>query len=161
MSQYRRLLSSHYHKLAQSLRSLGRAHEAIDAMRRRRASGPGDSTELYDVACELSLCVPIVRAEEKESLAAEAMGALRAAVNAGWSDACHTAQDKNLSPLRDRADFQTVSRRSFRPQLPERPIRATALIVRGQQPDQGIITIEPTVRRPSRSRCTCAASASG
>ena len=25
----------------------------------------------------------------------------------------------------------------------------------------GIITIEPTVRRPSRSRCTCAASASG
>jgi serine/threonine-protein kinase len=108
VSQYRRLLSSHYHRLAQSLRSLGRVDEATDAMGRSRASWPEDPTELYDLACELSRCLPIVRAQEKESLAAEAMGALRAAINAGWSDARRTAHDGDLSPLRDRADFQRV-----------------------------------------------------
>jgi serine/threonine-protein kinase len=108
VSQYRRLLTSHYHGLAESLRSLGRVHEAIDAMRRRRTSRPEDPTELYDVACELSLCLPSVSGVEKESLASEAMDALRAAVKAGWSNARRTADDLNLSPLRDRADFQQI-----------------------------------------------------
>jgi serine/threonine-protein kinase len=106
--QYRRLLSSHFRRLAQSLRSLGRADEAIDAIRRRRALWPAEPTELYDVACELSLCLPIIRADAKDSLAAEAIGALRAAVSAGWSNASHTNRDLDLSPLRDRADFQQV-----------------------------------------------------
>ena len=73
------------------------------------------------MACELSLCLPIVSAEEKESLAAEAMGALRAAVSAGWSDASRTAQDKDLSPLRDRADFQQFLADLFDRSFPKDP----------------------------------------
>jgi serine/threonine-protein kinase len=125
VSQYRRLLSSHYHGLAESLRSLGRVHEAIDAIRRRRASRPEDPTELYDVACELSLCVPIVSGVEKESLASEAMDALQAAVSAGWSNARHTAGDLNLSPLRDRADFQQILAGLFDRGFPKDPFERT------------------------------------
>jgi hypothetical protein len=73
------------------------------------------------MACELSLCLPIVRAEEKESLAAEAMGALRAAVKAGWSNACLTAHDVSLSALRDRADFQKALADLFDRSFPKDP----------------------------------------
>ena len=54
------------------------------------------------------LCLPIVKAEERQSLAAEAVKTLRQAIEAGWRDAGRTSRDTGLHLLRDRDDFRRL-----------------------------------------------------
>jgi tetratricopeptide (TPR) repeat protein len=107
--EYRRLLSEDYLGLAKALRSLGRAEEAARIARERRRLWEEDPGELYGVACELALVIPLSDATaRKRALAAEATDALRAAIAAGWRDALHTSRDPALIPLHDRGDFRRL-----------------------------------------------------
>jgi tetratricopeptide (TPR) repeat protein len=108
--RYRTFLGAHYQSLAQSLRSLGKAIEAADATRELIALWPNDPSELYDGACWLSLCLPLLPdgtpADQREALAAEAVATLKLAIQAGWSDANQISKDSDLDPVREREDFQ-------------------------------------------------------
>jgi tetratricopeptide (TPR) repeat protein len=113
----RRSLNLHYINLAGSLRALGRAEEAAEASRERAKLWPRDAAELYGVAGELALCLPIIDREPalrpgvrelRNLLATEAAVTLRLAIAAGWSSADSMAHDPNLAPLRDRDDFRRL-----------------------------------------------------
>jgi serine/threonine-protein kinase len=120
--EFRETLSHDYRGLAICLRALGRAGEAAEATRAWSKLGPGDSSELYDAACEFALCVPISPdAASRGRHADEAMTALRAAVSAGWSDAVHTARDPDLDPIRERPDFRSLLEELFDRGFPADP----------------------------------------
>jgi hypothetical protein len=85
------------------------ADEASEVARQRRALWKDNAAELYNVACDLALCVPIARDEDRKlALAADAVATLRAAIMAGWNRAAHTSRDPDLAPLHDRDDFQRL-----------------------------------------------------
>ena len=70
---------------------------------------PKDPVELYNVACDLALCEPVVKqSAEQQEAAAEAVRTLSQAVTAGWSDPLHTSRDPDLDSLRDRDDFRAL-----------------------------------------------------
>jgi hypothetical protein len=107
-------LSLHYQRLSQSLRALGQPSEAAAAARdglELRADDPG---YMYDTACELSLCIPLVRGNdgdgraERDRYARSAIDVLRRAVAAGFRDFAHMRVDADLDPLRGRGDFQLL-----------------------------------------------------
>jgi eukaryotic-like serine/threonine-protein kinase len=116
--QLRQALSTLYRKLAQRQRELGRPGEAAATARRRRDLWPGQPDELYDVARELALCIPLVGKEptaltaaqqaEREGYAAEAMAELRQAVAHGFRDAERLRKDPDLELLRSRDDFRKL-----------------------------------------------------
>jgi tetratricopeptide (TPR) repeat protein len=111
MPVVRRSLSNHLGGLAHELRILRRPVEAADATRRRAALWPNDAGELYDAACELALCVPLLDdTARRDALADAAVDVLRRAIAAGWRDASHTARDPDLAALRDRTDFRELLR---------------------------------------------------
>src|SRR5262249_38309482 len=119
---YRRRLSYHYRNLARTLRALGRPDEAAEATRERIKLWPGDPSELYNVACEFALCVPIAKDDAlRGHCADEAMAALRAAVADGWSDAVHTTRDPDLAPLHERPDFRALLAELFDNRFPIDP----------------------------------------
>jgi serine/threonine-protein kinase len=102
-------LKASYQGLAVTSRMLGRVEEAVEALRQRRAFGQQSPIDHYNDACQLALCVPLVRDEtRKQALATEAVNTLRAAVAAGWNDAAHTSRDSDLQVLRDRVDFRRL-----------------------------------------------------
>jgi hypothetical protein len=78
----------------------------------------GDNDSLYDAACALSLASgafrrsaalpPFTAAPLAEHYAARAVAALREAVAAGFKDGKGIKEDKDLNPVRDRADFKAV-----------------------------------------------------
>jgi hypothetical protein len=120
--EYRQLLSEHYTGLAKALRSLGRAEEAAQIVRERRRLWEKNPGELYSVACELALVIPLTGdAARRQALAAEATDTLRAAVAAGWKDARRTSRDPDLAPLRDRDDFRQLLDEVFDRGFPTRP----------------------------------------
>ncbi len=81
-----------------------------------------DPRELYIIACELALCIPIVRDEtRKQDLAAEAVQVLKKAVAAGWSDAKVTQGEAALQPLGDRDDFRRLVVELFDRGFPANP----------------------------------------
>jgi serine/threonine-protein kinase len=107
--EIRRRLSEQYLGLAKALRSLGRAEEAAQIVRERRRLWEKNPGELYGVACELALAIPLSNDfARQQALAAEATDALRAAIAAGWRDALHTGRDPDLIPLHDREDFRRL-----------------------------------------------------
>jgi hypothetical protein len=118
----RNLLSQCYFNLSQCLRSLGRAEEAARVTRTRRALWTKNANELYNVACELALCVPITpNADQQQSLAAEAVQMLDQAIAAGWNNAHHTSRDPDLVPLHDRDDFRRLLAELFDRGFPNDP----------------------------------------
>jgi serine/threonine-protein kinase len=120
--QYRQSLSYHYQLLGRALRALGRADEAAGATREGMKLWPRNPGELYNVACEFALCIPIAKDEVGRARhAAEAMAALHDAVTAGWSDAAHTARDADLNPLHDRSDFRRLLSELFDRVFPADP----------------------------------------
>ena len=81
-----------------------------------------NSGELYNVACDLALCVSIARdRDRKQILAAEAVATLRAAVAAGYRDAANTSRDPDLAPLHDRDDFRELLAEMFDRSFPADP----------------------------------------
>jgi len=119
---FRRALSKHYFGLAETLRFQGQVKEAAQVIRIRRGLWAENATELYNAACELSLCVPIARRPgEAHELAAEAVNALRAAIAAGWNDAAKTSRDPDLAPLHGRDDFRRLLGELFDRSFPADP----------------------------------------
>jgi tetratricopeptide (TPR) repeat protein len=106
---FRVRLSASYAGLALTLRAQMRANEAAAVARRRMELWKDNPIETYNVARELSLCVPIARDNSiKQALEAEAVEVLRRAVETGWRDALQTCRDANLAPLRSRDDFRRL-----------------------------------------------------
>jgi serine/threonine-protein kinase len=116
--QLRQALSTLYRKLAQRQRELGRPGEAAATAQWRRDLWPDQPDELYGVAGELALCLPLVGKEpaaltaaeqaERDGFAAEAMAALRQAVAHGFRDVERVRKDPDLEPLRSRDDFRKL-----------------------------------------------------
>jgi serine/threonine-protein kinase len=117
----RAALNSAYFALGQVQRSAGRPADAAATALERAKLWPGDCMELYNVACELALCVPLVgkdkeqRTPEQEALrrqyADQAMEALRTSVLLGWNDVAHMQKDTDLDALRGREDYKELERR--------------------------------------------------
>jgi serine/threonine-protein kinase len=123
---YRQLLSDHYTSLARLQRTLNRPTEASAASLDRRQLWPRDRTELYNVAskelysvaCELALCVPLVakgkaqltpaEQTERQKYANLAMGTLEQAIDSGFNDVEHMKKDKDLDPLRSDDNFKKL-----------------------------------------------------
>src|SRR5262249_57720154 len=99
-------------------RELGRAAESGAAPRERQRLWPTNVPQLYSVACEFALCVPLVgkgkadlstaEQAERRQYAQQAMAALRQAVTAGYKDADQLTKDVNLASLQSREDFQKL-----------------------------------------------------
>jgi serine/threonine-protein kinase len=95
--------------LAQAQRKLGRHAEAAGTVAELRSLWAGEPREMYDIACEFSLCIPITReAALRRKQADQAMEALRQAISAGFKDFELMRTDRNLEPLRSRADFRQL-----------------------------------------------------
>jgi tetratricopeptide (TPR) repeat protein len=118
VSQYRRHLSSHYFNLARVRRAAGRPAAAADAALERRAHWPNDPDELYAVACDLALCIPLVdrgrghradewRAEQRKYIDL-ALETLRQAIRAGYADIARMRSDPDLDSLRSSEGFQSL-----------------------------------------------------
>jgi serine/threonine protein kinase len=116
--QLRLSLSTLYRKLARRQRELRRPAEAAATALLRRQLWPRHPDELYDVACELALCLPLVGKEptaltageqaERRGYALQAMDTLRQAVAHGFNDREHLRKDPDLEPLRARDDFSKL-----------------------------------------------------
>jgi serine/threonine protein kinase/tetratricopeptide (TPR) repeat protein len=118
VEQYRVFLSNHLGNQAALLRTLGRPAEAAATALERKTLWPNHAKQLYNVACELALCIPLVGKGEseitdeelirRERFAEEAVAALRDAVRVGYTDRAMIEKDKDLDPIRDRLDFHAV-----------------------------------------------------
>jgi tetratricopeptide (TPR) repeat protein len=118
VTKYRQHLSSHYFNLARVRRAAGRPAAAADAALERRAHWPEDPNELYAVACDLALCIPLIdqgrgdgaderRAERRKYLDL-ALETLRQAIRAGYGDIARMRSDPDLDPLRSSEEFQSL-----------------------------------------------------
>jgi hypothetical protein len=99
----------HSDRQVEALASLQESHGVLEAI---IDPGPED---LYNLACsysQLSLlsehATPPVLSSERAALADRAMEALRRALVAGFSDFHLMDRDKDLDPLRSRADFKAL-----------------------------------------------------
>ena len=91
---------------------------AVRAAERIRDLGWNPPGDAYDAACYLALCIPIVaNADTLDAAQRQAavklygdgsMKMLRDAVAAGFKDAEHMKQDKDLDALREREDFKKL-----------------------------------------------------
>jgi tetratricopeptide (TPR) repeat protein len=116
--EYRRSLSILQFDLAKMQRFLKHPSEAAAATLDRQKLWPNNPGELYNAACELAQCVPLVGPEKGELTREQqaeqrrysdlAMEALRQSVKAGFKDAAHASKDPDLDPLRSRQDFGTL-----------------------------------------------------
>jgi serine/threonine protein kinase len=94
---------------------LGHAAPAADMALECQKLLPKHPDQLYDVACALSLCVPLVgkgetsltaeQQAERDRYADAAMDALQQAVTNGFNKAAHMESDNDLDAIRDRHDF--------------------------------------------------------
>jgi serine/threonine-protein kinase len=110
-------LSDAYLKLGEVQRKIGRPADAAAIALERAKLWPGYYLELYNVACELALCVPLAGQQEaqRKQYADQAMKWLRTSVLLGNNDVAHMRQDPDLDALRDRDDFKALIRRLERP----------------------------------------------
>src|SRR5262249_30505182 len=79
-----------------------------------------DAGSLYNAACMRAVTAGVIRQDSKtpgadatrlaKEEADRAMAWLKQAVAAGFEDAAHMAEDQDLDPLRQRADFQKLLR---------------------------------------------------
>jgi tetratricopeptide (TPR) repeat protein len=113
-----RMLRDPYYRLTKLQRDLGRPADAVATALEYKAHCDGRPSELYNVACDISLCIPRVgkgntdltpdEQAERQKYSDLAMETLRQAVAAGWKDAAHMNKDADLNPLRSREDFRKL-----------------------------------------------------
>jgi tetratricopeptide (TPR) repeat protein len=118
IAPFRLFLSYSYLNMARSQRQLSRAADAVATTLQRRELWPRDPAELYKVARDLALCIPIVaggKAEltdveqaERDQYATAAVEILRQAMAAGFHDGARLSKDADFEPLRSRGDFQKL-----------------------------------------------------
>jgi serine/threonine protein kinase/tetratricopeptide (TPR) repeat protein len=116
--QCRQALSAHYFDLAATYRELDLPDEAAAVTLDRKQLWPAHPGELYNVACEFALCIPLVGKNEasvspgqqaqRERYAGRAVEALRSAIAAGFKDVAQLRKDPDLDALRGRPDFQEL-----------------------------------------------------
>jgi serine/threonine-protein kinase len=97
---------------------LGRHAEATAEAQSLADSKQASRSTLYNAACIHALCVAAARQDGKlpaadrdklaEQYARRALDLLRQAIQKGYQDVAHMKKDKDLDPLRDRADFQKL-----------------------------------------------------
>ncbi len=122
LGHFRRMLGVLFRDLADTFTMMGRVTEAAEAARQRRALIPSGPFDLYNDACLLSRSIATTEdPRRRDALAAEAVGALRAAVAAGWDNAVHTSRDPDLDPLRARDDFRAMLADLFDRSFPADP----------------------------------------
>jgi tetratricopeptide (TPR) repeat protein len=108
-AKIRQALTGDCRILAALLRARGREDEAAETMRQCPNPSLLDQTTAYDLACALALHARFSQdAAPRRSLADSAIDALRAAIDAGFSDAVHASRDPDLQVLRDRVDFRRL-----------------------------------------------------
>jgi serine/threonine protein kinase len=118
VKEYQQRLSNHYQNLARVERQLGRPAEAVAATLERQKLWSKNPALLYEVAGDLARCILLVgqgqtdlsaaQQAERRSYADLAMVALGQAVAAGYKDSDRIRKDRNLEPLRPRADFRKL-----------------------------------------------------
>lgn len=92
----------------------GRKQEALNSFRRavaiRRTIASYEQLMLYGIACELAMCVPLLDRAEASTTAAEAVQALRGAIDRGFRNLDQLATDRTdaLASLGDREDFRKL-----------------------------------------------------
>ncbi|MBI3461939.1 MAG: tetratricopeptide repeat protein [Planctomycetes bacterium] len=117
-SEYRGLLSKHYSALAREQRELRRPVDATRTALERKKFWPDNANELYDVACELALCVPLIE-QRKSDLSADeqterqkyidqAIEVLREAIANGFQDFEHMQKDSDLDAIREHARYKEL-----------------------------------------------------
>jgi tetratricopeptide (TPR) repeat protein/tRNA A-37 threonylcarbamoyl transferase component Bud32 len=114
----RQTLSDHYCDLAKLQHALGRLNEAAEAALERQKLWPTNPNQLYEVARELALCVPLVGKDKDPLLPEEqaqrrrysdqALDVLRQAVANGYKDIEQLKTASDLDPLRSREDFKKL-----------------------------------------------------
>jgi hypothetical protein len=107
--------------LAKVHQALNQPTEAIRAARECAKWSNRDPTDLYNVVCALASSVPLLRDEQEQALAAEAVQTLREAFAAGWADAAKPSRDPALDPLHDRDDFRRLLAELFDRGFPADP----------------------------------------
>jgi tetratricopeptide (TPR) repeat protein len=116
--RYKSLLSQFCAEAAKLQRKLGNHAEAVALAVERKQLWPDNPIELYNAACDLSLCVPLVGAGKPELTADEmalrarygeqAIDAFQRAIQAGFKDVGLIHKNADLDPIRSRPDFQTI-----------------------------------------------------
>jgi tetratricopeptide (TPR) repeat protein len=109
--RYIRLLSETLSEKAALERALGQPGQAAATTLKRRALWPANPGELYQVACDLALCIPLVAREkedERRRCAELAMETLQQAIRHGFQDWQRLDEDRGWEPLRARPDFQAL-----------------------------------------------------
>jgi tetratricopeptide (TPR) repeat protein len=118
MNTSRVALSNHLGQLGLLHREARQHARAAEVAHERAQLLTNQADELYNVACDLALCVPLVgQAETTVSdvdmairlrYADEAMVFLRKAVQHGFKDGDHIRKDDDLIALHGREDFKTL-----------------------------------------------------
>ena len=110
---------THKSSLANALRGFGRAETAAGRPAEARAAfehasqidlslaGTYPATR-YNLGCSLALMIPVSEPDQRESLAIQAMEALRQAITAGYANVENIKKDSDLDALHSRADFQSL-----------------------------------------------------
>jgi serine/threonine protein kinase len=107
----RESLNQGYQNLARIFRDLRKPTEAVATALERKKLWPRNGNELYLVACELALCVPLVEPDPpdlRQRHADQALDVLREAVAAGFKDLNQLQQDSNLDPIRTSGGFEQL-----------------------------------------------------
>jgi eukaryotic-like serine/threonine-protein kinase len=100
-------------KMIRVYAALDQPAEAIRSARECASLARNDPAELYNVACRLSLGIPLARQSSRRILSDEAVESLRRAIAAGWANAALSARDPDLDPLRGREDFRRLVAEMF------------------------------------------------
>jgi eukaryotic-like serine/threonine-protein kinase len=106
---YRKGLAIALANMVQTSLALRMPADAADAAREMVSLNARDQVTLYNGACFLARCVPLAT-EQSDAFqyADDAAAILNQAVAAGWGNAAHIANDPDLVPLHDRADFRRL-----------------------------------------------------
>jgi hypothetical protein len=115
---YQKSLSDHYQHLAAAERLSGHPAEAATAAMERRNLWPDDPGELFSVACDLALCIPLggqpaIALPANPQAAVRryddlAMDTLRQAIARGFKDIERLKTSPELGSLRGREDFRLI-----------------------------------------------------
>jgi serine/threonine-protein kinase len=115
---YRHIARTNRQSLAQARLRLGEHATAAAAAEEMLPVCTNPAIGSYNAACILAQCVPLAeqdnrlpvakRKEAAQDYANRAMAGLRQAVDKGFKDAANMKKDKDLDPLRARADFQQL-----------------------------------------------------
>jgi tetratricopeptide (TPR) repeat protein len=138
-AQYRQWLSNHYLNLSRSLRALGRKEEALAVSRTRfelLRQAPPDQRDIaihYHVACDMAQMLTVVgrgkrgseltsaERAERESFAKTSVEEFRLTLADGFIDVPLFVTDKDLDPIRGRADFQSLLASAMDKTFPAQP----------------------------------------